>query len=428
MALPPAGVFRAVGTFSTGTSTSPATGKPTNTLQDDVMLAWVSASSASITITPPTGWISLGKATVSTTTVEYFYKVVTNETGTTTYTWTLSASVAWACQIITYTSIDPAIPVNVSGISTSLATTTPATSNLTTTLPDTLNVVSFVGLSVPTYTPSGTTERSDAAGVEFADVAQAAPGATGAISSTASGSGDFICFIVALNRNTRGTRCYFDSAAAAAVTPGTFAAIWDSTGSATVKRMNLVKGSSTLTNRAVAEAVSTNNFDVCTGQYVMGPLGTGSLSGAFKCQMLSLESAAAANDFAQIAIKIIKPDGTTRGTAFTGQTDTATSGSEFATTATNAMYPKPTLARDLTATDYINGDYLVVELGYRANNTSLTSMTGTLRDGEGASTDYLEDETVTTNTLCPWIEFTRGVLMAGEGPEFKPGPYLVRAA
>jgi hypothetical protein len=193
------------------------------------------------------------------------------------------------------------------------------------------------------------------------------------------------------------------------VTPADFASVWNATGSALTRRLNDTPQSSAMTSTGVAEAVSTNNYDVAIYRGVYGPIGAGTIAGFFRGVARVSESNAAANDLAQITVRILQPDGTVRAVCYAGTSETSSSpASEWPTTLTNRIFPRPADARSLTSQDAENGDYLEVTLGYRANNTSTTSRTGTMRHGDAAGTDAAQDETATADNR-PWVQFDAGL-------------------
>jgi hypothetical protein len=164
-----------------------------------------------------------------------------------------------------------------------------------------------------------------------------------------------------------------------------------------------------MTSTGVAEAVSTNNYDVAIYRGVYGPIGAGTIAGLFRAVARASESNAAANDLAQVTVRILQPDGTVRAVCYAGTSETSSSpASEWATTLTNRIFPRPSDARSLTSQDASNGDYLEVTIGYRANNTGTTSRTGTLRHGDAAATDCTQNETATADNR-PWVQFDSGL-------------------
>lgn len=266
------------------------------------------------------------------------------------------------------------------------------------------------GVTGPYTPPSGFTEDSDPGdGTCLCERTYASAGATGNLSfSVADATAPFVVTL-ALKPNTIGLRLYLDSAASAPIAPSDFASVWDSTASALTRALVDTPGSSTMTSTGVAEAVSTNNYDVAIYRGVYGPIGAGTIDGFFRGVARFQESNSAANDLVQVTVRILQPDGSVRAVCYAGTSETSSSpASEFATTLTNRIIPRPGDARGLTSQAATNGDYLEVTIGYRANNTSTTSRTGTLRHGDAAGTDCAVDETSTIDNR-PWIQLDAGL-------------------
>jgi hypothetical protein len=65
----------------------------------------------------------------------------------------------------------------------------------------------------------------------------------------------------------------------------------------------------------------------------------------------------------------------------------------------------------LTSVDAQVGDHLVFDIGVRYTNTVTTSYTYTLQHGV-FDTELPEDETETSTTMTPWIEFSQTLVFA----------------
>jgi len=192
---------------NTGSATSGTTivvTKPTGTVSGHVMLAQVAAY-AGVTITPPSGW-TLVQGGGTSGGLEYgVYVRVAGGSEPASYTWTFNTSVSNAvAAIATYSGVNNATPVDVSGVATATGTTLTAPS-VTTAWPNTV-VVSLFGVSggyAPTI-PAGTTSRAaiSVAGMvnlRMVDVAQPATGAsTAQVATVASGSPSSASVTVAL--------------------------------------------------------------------------------------------------------------------------------------------------------------------------------------------------------------------------------------
>lgn len=424
MAAAPNPFFRAATNVTARATTINGT-KPTGTIQGDLLLAAVRVGGTTMQ-TPPSGWVLLATSALWSVGVDdatcYLYaKDVTDaDLAVTVFTWTFNAAAGFAQVVIgCYGSCSLAASV-VSATSNTGSGTTATGLSVDTTLANSLVALFGFNDSAGTWTNT-LTERNDASGATLADTVQAAAGASGNKTATIASAG-WQAFLVAVSPNLRARRFYIDGAAAGAISPA-YEAVWNTSASAVRRQGKDVKGASAKADVTIAEAVTTNNYDVACVQVVIGPLGTGVLHGGWRAQVRCAESSANLNAIVQYTVKVCRPDATVRAVAYAGHANTANT-NEFGTTAANRRFPRLNLTRALTSTAYCEGDYLVVELGYRANNTSGTSMSGTLRIGESA-TDFAENDTTTTDN-CPWIEFTEGVRLSGEGPELVPGAYIRR--
>jgi hypothetical protein len=184
-------------------TTSLTIAQPSGTIQDDVMIASVAVTPSTTTITPPAGWTLVrrtdnGSATTNSLAV---YRKAAGASEPTAYTWTLGGATAAAGGIQTFINVDTANPIDVENGQTTASGTAHATPSVTTTVANAMVVTSHSFASSATWSsPSGMNEEFDiasetptvSAGISItgAWVRQAAAGATGAKSRTASGSAD----------------------------------------------------------------------------------------------------------------------------------------------------------------------------------------------------------------------------------------------
>lgn len=203
------------------------------------------------------------------------------------------------------------------------------------------------------------------------------------------------------------TRLYMPSAGTGAVSPA-FDSSWEktSTGASNIRPMLPWKTGSA--NATVSDGTTGNTpagaFDVCVWQGISLKLaGSGTISGNVKGQLRCAEGAAAADMRIQWVLRVVDAAGTTvRGTLF--GSDTAALSHEFnLTTLRNITFPRGGSAAP-TSVNYVAGDRLVLEIGYRKHENATTSRTGSFSFGDViGSTDLAEDETTTTAD-APWIE------------------------
>jgi hypothetical protein len=116
-----------------------------------------------------------------------------------------------------------------------------------------------------------------------------------------------------------------------------------------------------------------------------------------------MESATAADLRAQTVIRVVSNDGTTvRGTLIASNGGALSN--EFAASLTNRYFPLggSTAPGSVNALD---GDRIVIEVGYRKHENATSLRSGTLSFGAvSGGTDNADDETGTAANV-PWIEF-----------------------
>lgn len=176
------------------------------------------------------------------------------------------------------------------------------------------------------------------------------------------------------------TKLYL-TARTAPYTPATLRGAWDATGSAITRALetdlNQVDAG-TRTNVAIAEAVATNNYDVLWYRGVSGPLAAQTISGTLEFIFGAFESSVNLNGVLHLHVYVTQGDSDTpRGTLLTDYIDTQ----EFNATNSDVGGTLNALssgAQTLSSLAISDGDRIVVEIGFQAQNTSTTSMTATL--------------------------------------------------
>jgi hypothetical protein len=171
----------------------------------------------------------------------------------------------------------------------------------------------------------------------------------------------------------------------------------------------LVKRSTAL--RAIGSGfTATSTQDVLMAQYVSMPVAGQTISGTAKLYMKASEVNAADDMRSQLVIWVMKPDGTSRGVLYAGDTGGLTS--EWATTLTNRKFP-PSVPITLSSVTATAGDRIVVELGARTG--TITNRNAQLQVGDNQASDLGENET-DTGSLNAWLEFSAAItLSAGDG-------------
>lgn len=198
------------------------------------------------------------------------------------------------------------------------------------------------------------------------------------------------------------TRVYFPSSGAAEVTPASFQF---------AEQINpltfagkLFPSGTAMTNKVEATGVVSPIFRAML-RYVVSPLKAVTISGTVRGQIGGAENNAAANANVALAIKVIQPNGADRGVLLApAASDLASAPHEFNTVLTNTRFQNanevPTIP--LTQQSALDGNYLSIELGFRAATTTTRNIT--LRYGDAAA-DLPEDFSTTVD-LNPWLEFS----------------------
>lgn len=211
------------------------------------------------------------------------------------------------------------------------------------------------------------------------------------------------------------TRFYLPSTGAAAVSPA-FDLGWGLSVDADRIAMVRTKANSAFNSKAVAES-SAIVTDVLMRQYVSEPVAAQTITGTLKCIARANENSSTADFRSQLLVRVVSGDGlVVRGTLIA--LDTGALASEWNLVSfVNRKFPKAyaTGGASVTSVTAQDGDRLVVEIGYRAHNTTAASRTGTLDFGDPSATgDLVEDETGTTQ-LCPWVEFSQNLTFGTGG-------------
>ena len=178
---------------------------PLGTTTNDVMIAAIGYQPNTLTITPPAGWTLVGSSTNAAATANSLavYQRIAGAAEPGAYQWTFSGGALTyaAGGIQTFSGVDTTVPIDVSNGAATASALTHATPSVNTTGANTMIVTAHTFASSATWTPpAGMTEAYDrpipvaagAAGqsIEGSFVAQAAAGATGTKTATASGNAD----------------------------------------------------------------------------------------------------------------------------------------------------------------------------------------------------------------------------------------------
>lgn len=177
---------------------------PLGTVEDDVMIAAIGYQPNTLTITPPAGWTLVGGSSNAAATANSLavYQHIAGAAEPALYQWTFSGSaLAAAGGMQVFSGVDTTTPIDVSAGQATGNSLNHATPSITTTVANTMLVAAHTFASSATWAPpAGMTEAYDranlntgnAAGqsIEGSYVAQAAIGATGTKTATASANAD----------------------------------------------------------------------------------------------------------------------------------------------------------------------------------------------------------------------------------------------
>jgi Domain of unknown function (DUF1929)/Bacterial Ig domain/Kelch motif len=207
---PPPGsgiTFRAASAAANGTGTSLVVPKPTGTATGDVLLASVAVRGVPA-IAAPAGWSLVRTDPRGTILKQAVYVKVAGATEPASYMWTFSVSKPAAGGISAFAGVDTASPVNASGGQANLSAAAVTAPSVTTTAANTMLVALYGYAPLAGLTPpAGMTERweiGSAPGTtnpvvsEAATALQAAAGATGTRTATASKAVNSVGQLVAL--------------------------------------------------------------------------------------------------------------------------------------------------------------------------------------------------------------------------------------
>jgi hypothetical protein len=201
------------------------------------------------------------------------------------------------------------------------------------------------------------------------------------------------------------TRIYLPSSGSAPITPSTWNMPYQA-GTTYTLPGKVIKGTTAFTSRTTAGG-TTSGRHYGVMRYVIGPLNAVQISGTINLVMRVSESNSNANATFAVAVKIIQPNGADRSVllAYTAS-DNAASPREFTTSLENKRAFNVSEVRPipLTARTPTQGDYLVIEIGFRYGST--TSYNIAIRHGDNSVND-LADADSGTNDYAPWIEFSQ---------------------
>lgn len=175
-------VWQSAGTATAGNSDTVTVTAPTGIADGNILLAVIYAEPGTQTISPPTGFTSILKKASGASEdfcVEWFWKRASGESGNYAFTETGNT---WGNGIIHRISgaIASGSPIDAIGAGDTAVGSNPTLTGITTLSTDTLLLYTLANFDGGAGTaPSGMTERADSSGRYLADLAIAAPAATG---------------------------------------------------------------------------------------------------------------------------------------------------------------------------------------------------------------------------------------------------------
>lgn len=271
------------------TSTTISVTAPASLQAGDLLVATIVVADPALTFTQPSGWTLVAGVTNPASTgaggmtqmVAYKFATAAEPAS---YSWTISSSTKSTAAIVAYREVDRSAPFNAVGVTvTTTASTTVTAPTVTTTVPATM-VLRVLGIDAGAAdtisAPPGTTSRASASSqanpgttLQIADATQAAAGATGVATGTASGSATNVGFTLAL-RPALLTEYRMEEATWA----GASGEVVDNTGNgydATADRLNTSTGYATtaVTSSAITGDPGTCRYGVFNGttQYIALP-------------------------------------------------------------------------------------------------------------------------------------------------------------
>lgn len=214
------------------------------------------------------------------------------------------------------------------------------------------------------------------------------------------------------------TRLYLPSTGTPSVSPA-FGSGWEVTTNADRRTAVTARISSAMTTKdGVGDATNT---DQLLRQYIYGPLAAQTLDGTVK-GVMRMASNTANIGMGASAFRIAKCNGdgstVTEIIAVTSSPEAASAAppATEGTTLENRRLegsPANTFAITVPSTTIDEGDFLIVELGYKDNTTD-TGRFVSISFGDDSATDLPEDETTTTADN-PWVEFSDNITLSAGG-------------
>lgn len=212
------------------------------------------------------------------------------------------------------------------------------------------------------------------------------------------------------------TRLYFNSTDAPAISPA-FDSNWEQTGQAIRRKLEFKQGDFPVTALTTSTAVTipiTTTQDILIAQFISKPIGACRIENRNFSMVIGKcgENATTNNAHLAYSLRILAPDGTSRGTVRSSFT-TISEFPLFASAATRII-----AAGACTATTVQGGDVICLEVGIRANAPTAAG-SGRMRFGTPSGVADFALTTALTTDLVSWAEFQQDIRLAPELENFK---------
>lgn len=208
------------------------------------------------------------------------------------------------------------------------------------------------------------------------------------------------------------TRFYLKNAGAQPISPG-YDALWNDTASASRRGMNRSATSLGWNTIAIAETSAIDGYKVLFRMWVSNDqFNAYSFSGSdtWKLQIRGMESNPSGNLYLHLIAKVWENGVGSRGTLISAVSDD--------TELNNGALENRSISGVCQSVSMQDEDYIVLELGYSANNKKTSSYTGTIDTGDSSGTDLPENDSETSQ-YNPWFELSPNLSVFGASA-FKP--------
>lgn len=197
---------------------------------------------------------------------------------------------------------------------------------------------------------------------------------------------------------------YYIQNAAAGYDPATERGAWDDTASHVVKKLSKTKSGS-VAQVTVAETSSVNDYDVLLLKAVTDPLVSNkTISGTMSWCLGIKETSLSANFYYHVHVFVTQGDtDNVRGTLLSNYIGAAEWSAD-----TGGPWGLAVTDQAISAVNAQTGDRVVIEVGYRAKNTSTSSFSGVVAYGGTSSTDLTDGALASSNP--GWIEFSSDLI------------------